>query len=100
MFSDGSALRIELDVKALSLFKISPMTIFNKLEALNSSASSGILITNNNTYTINLDSALDSIEKFENLIIAKHQGKIIYLRQVAKNLFRQYLHCKFINEYG
>lgn len=84
VFSDGSALRIELDVKALSLFKISPMTIFNKLEALNSSASSGVLITNNNTYTINLDSALDSIEKFENLIIAKHQGKIIYLRQVAK----------------
>ena len=84
VYSDGSALRIELDAKALSLFKISPMTVFNKLEALNSSASSGVLITNNNTYTINLDNALDSVDKFKHLVIAKHQGKIIYLKQVAK----------------
>ena len=84
VFSDGSALRIELDPKAMALLKISPTTVASKLERLNKSVSAGQLITTNNSYTINVDSALDSISKFENLIIAKHQGNLVYLKQIAK----------------
>ncbi len=84
VFSQGSALRIELDPKALSQLKISPVDVRDKLEQLNQNVSAGQLITGNNSYTINVDSALDSIEKFKNLIIAKHNGKLVYLNQVAK----------------
>ncbi|WHN65512.1 efflux RND transporter permease subunit [Cysteiniphilum sp. QT6929] len=84
VYSEGSALRIELDPKAMAILKISAIDVVNKLEQLNRNVSAGQLITNNNTYTINVDSALDSISKFENLIIAKHNGKLIYLKQIAK----------------
>lgn len=84
VYSEGSALRIELDPKAMAILKISAIDVVNKLEQLNRNVSAGQLITNDNTYTINVDSALDSISKFNNLIIAKQNGKLIYLRQIAK----------------
>ena len=84
VFSDGAALRVALDPKALALLKISPITIKNKLNQLSRSVSAGQLITGHNTYTINIDSALSSIAKFENLIIAQHNNKLIRLKQVAR----------------
>ncbi len=83
IFSDGQALRVELNPKAMALLKISPITIKDKLNELSQNVSAGQLITQNNTYTINVDSALDSISKFENLIIAKRNNKLVRLRQVA-----------------
>ncbi|WP_116963213.1 efflux RND transporter permease subunit [Fastidiosibacter lacustris] len=84
VYSDSSALRIELDPKAMALLKVSAIDVVNKLEQLNRNISAGQLITANNTYTINVDSAFNSIDKFENLIIAKRNGKLIYLKQIAK----------------
>jgi multidrug efflux pump len=84
LWSDTSALRIELNPKQLSALKISPIDVVDKLEKLNVNVSAGQLLTAQNSYTINVNSALSDIPKFESLVIAKRGDKLIRLSQLAE----------------
>ncbi|MFZ9035658.1 MAG: efflux RND transporter permease subunit [Francisellaceae bacterium] len=83
LFSEGLALRIELKPEALATLKLTPQDVIAKLNKFNSNASAGQIFTKDSTYTVNINTSLDNLEKFNNLIIAKKGGRLIYLKQVA-----------------
>ena len=83
LWSDTSALRIELDPHKLAAFKISPIDVVNRLDNMNVNVSAGQILTKQNSYTINVNSALNDIPRFKNLVIAKKDGKLIRLEQLA-----------------
>ena len=84
MWSDTSALRIELDPKKLAALKISPLDVVSKLDQMNVNVSAGQIVTLQNSYTINVNSALTNIPRFNDLVLTKKDGKLVRLRQVAR----------------
>lgn len=77
------AVRVSLDPKKMAQYKLSPVDITNLLNKLNSSTAVGKLITNSGNITVNLSSSLKSLPNFQQIVIAKKDGRLIYLKDVA-----------------
>ncbi|TNF67006.1 MAG: efflux RND transporter permease subunit [Gammaproteobacteria bacterium] len=77
------AVRVSLNPNKMAQYKLSPIDITSLLNKLNSSTAAGKLITQGGNITINLSSSFKNISDFKKVIVAKRNGRLIYLKDVA-----------------
>ncbi|UXI67454.1 efflux RND transporter permease subunit [Tahibacter amnicola] len=77
------AVRVDLDLRALAARGLSAATVRSALVAANVTTAQGFLSNGQTTMAIASDSAMRTAEEFAALIIASHDGRPVYLRDVA-----------------
>ncbi|MDD3462429.1 MAG: efflux RND transporter permease subunit [Sulfurospirillaceae bacterium] len=75
---------IFLDPMKLSSFSLSTQDVQNALNATNIAQSLGAPQGQKSAIELRLQSPIDSISSLQNLIIATHSNKVVYLRDVAR----------------
>ncbi|WP_448584264.1 efflux RND transporter permease subunit [Thermocrinis sp.] len=77
-------IRVILDPKKLEYYKISPLQVANVLKTANVQMLSGTLLKNNYEYKVRTGIFIKSKKDVENILISVHQGKPVYLKDVAQ----------------
>ncbi len=77
-------IRIVLDPQKLEAYRISPLYIAKLLKAANAQAVSGKVNKGNTEYLIKVGNFFKSKEDVENLVVRVQNGRVVYLRDVAK----------------
>jgi len=75
-------LMVYLDQKKLSADKISPFYIKKLIEAANFSTKSNF-VENNKSYMVRIGKFIKNKDDLEKIVVGVHQGKLIYLKDVA-----------------
>ncbi len=77
-------IRIELDPHKLEAYRISPLYIAKLLRSANAQALSGKVNKGNTEFLIKTGNFLKSKEDVENIVVSAHEGRVVYLKDVAK----------------
>lgn len=77
-------LRIQIDPKRLSAYKISPVAIEEIIQQANSSLISGSFTKDNQVNQVQTGAYFTKKEQVENLVIGLYQNRPVYLRDVAQ----------------
>lgn len=75
---------VELNVSSLDAYNISIDDLKNALRVSNSSRSAGNIVKNNRIIEVQAGQFLSSAEELKDLVVAVHNGKPVYLRDVAR----------------
>ncbi|WP_448588509.1 efflux RND transporter permease subunit [Thermocrinis sp.] len=79
-------IRVILDPERLEHYRLSPLHVINVLRNANVQMFSGTLLQENYEYRVRTGVFFESKKDVENLVVAFHQGKPVYLRDVAQVL--------------
>ncbi len=77
-------IRIVLDPQKLEAYGVSPLYIARLLRSANAQAISGKVNKDNREYLIKVGSFFESKEDVENLVVSVRDGRVVYLKDVAK----------------
>jgi len=77
-------IRVVLDPQKLEAYGVSPLYLAQVLRSANAQALSGKVNKGGTEYLIKVGNFLKSKEDVENLVIKVHEGRVVYLRDVAK----------------
>lgn len=79
----GHVVRIELDPIAMAAYQVDPLRLKTALQQASHSAEAGIVIQQDQASSVQAGEFLSNVETVEQLVIAVHQGKPVYLKQIA-----------------
>lgn len=82
-FANKPVLRLTLDPQKMASFNISVNDIQNALNSSNTSYPLGSLLTDQQSIQLNAQISVPDIAGFQNLIIAKKGGRLVYLKDIA-----------------
>jgi len=77
-------IRVVLDPQRLEAFRVSPLKVAEILRTANAQAISGKVNKGGREYLIKVGNFLKSKEDIENLVVSVQDGRVVYLRDVAK----------------
>jgi multidrug efflux pump subunit AcrB len=75
--------RVHLDPARMEAFQVSPLRVQQMLEQSNRQLQSGSLTASNQEILVETGGFLQTIQDVENLVISVHNGRPVYLRDVA-----------------
>ncbi len=75
---------IEPDLSKLNQYHIDIFSIIKSLQGENQQSFSPLLTNNNKNYTIKVSNFFHSIKEIENIVVGVRNGKVIYLKNIAK----------------
>ena len=76
-------LRIAVNPQKLALYGLTINDLVQALENNNASFSAGSIVNQDQVITINAQSPLASVQSFEDLVVANHNGQLIRIKNVA-----------------
>lgn len=77
------AVRVQLDVERMTAYQVSPLELMGALRMSNAQMESGSFEQDNRVMTVEAGAFLTDAREVMNLIIGIHDGKPVYLRDVA-----------------
>ncbi|WP_076420469.1 efflux RND transporter permease subunit [Colwellia sp. UCD-KL20] len=77
------AMRVNLNPERIAAYKLSSVDIFTALRANNTIATLGYSQNDRQQIDIVTNSQLSSVKEFENLVVTKINGEVIYLKDIA-----------------
>lgn len=83
-WSTRDALRVALNPTKMAELNITVPDVINALKNNNVSAQAGAVVNPDQTIPINLDSRLQSVKQFQNVILAQQANRIIRMKDVAR----------------
>ncbi|MFO8099878.1 MAG: efflux RND transporter permease subunit [Salinibacter sp.] len=75
--------RVALDPTQVAAHELDPPTIAEQLQAANQQTDAGAFNRNDESYLVETGGFLTSVEAVRNLVVGMHQGRPVYLKQVA-----------------
>jgi len=79
----GNVVRIELNPIAMAAYQVDPLRLKMALQQASHSAEAGIVIQQDQASSVQAGEFLSNVETVEQLVITVHQGKPVYLKQIA-----------------
>ncbi len=77
-------LRVVLDGERLAAYGLTPAALMHQLEAANRRAQAGSFAQENREVRVEAGYLLQSVEELEKVVVAVHQSRPVYLRDVAR----------------
>jgi len=80
----GRAVRVLMDPDRLNAHGVSPLDLANALQLANVSLPAGSVVRDNREVVVETNNYLESVEDVAGLVVGAHDGRPVYLRDVAQ----------------